>query len=163
MDDGRRRALRLTWVTDGQGDPARILELVAAMIRGGLRTVQVRERTLPAGALVELCQDLSNLMEPVDGVVLVNDRADVAAVACHGVHLPVASMTPGLARELVGPERIVGCAVHDERELATAVAGGADYVMVSPVFPTASKPGVVPLGVDGATRLARRSSVPAIW
>src|SRR5690606_1755085 len=77
--DARLSALRLVMVTDGRGDGPRILAALRAAIDGGLRAVQLREPGMSARALAALCEALRELLDPLGGLVLVNDRADVAA------------------------------------------------------------------------------------
>jgi thiamine-phosphate diphosphorylase len=78
--------------------------------------------------------------------LFVNDRLDVAlAVGAAGVQLGRGSLTPEDARRL-NPGWWIGKSVHDLREAEAAHAGGADYLLVGPVFPTATHPDRAPLG-----------------
>ena len=78
--------------------------------------------------------------------LFVNDRLDVAlAVGAAGVQLGQGSLTPEDARRL-NPRWWIGKSVHDLREAEAAHAGGADYLLVGPVFPTATHPDRAPLG-----------------
>jgi thiamine-phosphate diphosphorylase len=79
--------------------------------------------------------------------LFVNDRLDVAlAVGAAGVQLGRGSLTPEDARRL-NAGWWIGQSVHDVREAAAAHAGGADYLLVGPVFPTATHPDRAPLGL----------------
>src|SRR2546422_1333713 len=76
----------------------------------------------------------------------VNDRLDVAlAAGAAGVQLGQGSLAPEDARRL-NPGWWIGKSVHDLREAEAAHAGGADYLLVGPVFPTATHPDRAPLG-----------------
>jgi thiamine-phosphate diphosphorylase len=78
--------------------------------------------------------------------LFVNDRLDVAlAVGAAGVQLARGSLTPEDARRL-NAGWWIGKSVHDLREAEAAHAGGADYLLVGPVFPTATHPDRAPLG-----------------
>lgn len=78
--------------------------------------------------------------------LFVNDRLDVAlAVGAAGVQLAHSSLAPEDARRL-NPRWWIGKSVHDLREAEAAHAGGADYLLVGPVFPTATHPDRAPLG-----------------
>jgi thiamine-phosphate diphosphorylase len=82
------------------------------------------------------------------------------ALACRadGVHLPARGLSPRTARELLGPERLVGASCHDPAELARAAAEGADYALLAPVFDV---PGKGPaLGVEGFRELVRATGLP---
>ena len=64
-------ALRVMLVTDGRGDIERLLALSRAAIAGGVRAIQVREPQLSAKDLAGLCQQISGMMLPVEGIVLI--------------------------------------------------------------------------------------------
>ncbi|MBK8976819.1 MAG: thiamine phosphate synthase [Planctomycetes bacterium] len=156
-------ALRIVQVTDGRGDVARIARLAAAAVDAGVRTVQLREPLLTARELAALCEQLRPRLDAVGGLLLVNDRADVAAAGlAHGVHLGRRSLRPEQVRAFAPAARI-GCSAHDAAELAAARAGGADYAFLSPVHATRSKPGAVPLGPARAAELTRAAGLPVVW
>src|SRR4029079_16116846 len=73
------------------------------------------------------------------------------------------SLSPSAARRVVGERALVGFSAHDEDEVAWAAAQGADYVTLSPVFATASKPAVQPLGVQRAAEITRDAELPVLW
>jgi thiazole tautomerase (transcriptional regulator TenI) len=86
--------------------------------------------------------------------LFVNDRLDVAlAVGAAGVQLAHGSLTPEDARRL-NPGWWIGKSVHDLREAEAAHAGGADYLLVGPVFPTATHPDRAPLGSARLSEIA---------
>ena len=86
--------------------------------------------------------------------LFVNDRLDVAlAVAAAGVQLGHGSLAPEDARRL-NPGWWIGKSVHDLREAAAAHAGGADYLLVGPVFPTATHPDRAPLAAARLQQIA---------
>jgi thiamine-phosphate diphosphorylase len=71
---------------------------------------------------------------------VVNDRVDVAAASgADGVHIGQDDLNPHMARALLGPEKIIGVSAGNITEALTAVAAGADYLGVGPVYPTISK------------------------
>ncbi|MCB9869436.1 MAG: thiamine phosphate synthase [Planctomycetes bacterium] len=153
-------ALAVMLVTDGRGDAARVEHLVTAAVAGGIRAVQLREPGLCAAELATLCAALRPVLDAVGGVLLVNDRADVVAAGlAHGVHLGHRSLRPEQVRPFVGAA-LVGCAAHDAGELRAAQA--ADYVLLSPLFRTASKPDVEPLGLSRAARWIAGSATPVL-
>lgn len=165
MRGHRNDALRLMLITDGAGDPARLLRTVAAAVDGGVRCVQLREPRMSTRELLELCEELRPRLEAVEGVLLVNDRVSLAASgAAHGVHLGQRSLPPRATRGVLDACRddaVVGLSVHDAAELRGA--SGADYVLLAPVFPTESHPGAPGLGPAAAAALAAETELPAIW
>lgn len=93
--------------------------------------------------------------------LFVNDRLDVAlAVAAQGVQLGARSLTPAHARRL-DPDWWIGASVHDLRQAEAAQRGGADYLVVGPVFPTETHAGWPTLGVAGFIQIAALG-LPAI-
>ncbi|MHC4513761.1 MAG: thiamine phosphate synthase [Planctomycetota bacterium] len=157
------RRLRSVLITDGVGDQDRIETVVAAALAGGFSAVQVREPKLTARQQAALCERLWPRVAAHDALLLVNDRVDVAALACaHGVHLGFRSLAPEPARAILGREKLVGFSAHDEAELSWATAQGVDYVILAPVFQTASKPGARALGIDRTRALVAAAKVPVI-
>ncbi len=126
-------------------------DVVAAALAAGVRLVQYRAkagdvpddqcRFVQASALRQLCHRHGALF-------LVNDRIDLAlAVGADGVHLGQGDLPPAVARQLLGPDRLIGRSTHCLEELHRAVADGCDYVGVGPVNATPTKPGREPVGL----------------
>lgn len=162
--DLHRSALRLLFVTDGRGDEERIEAQVAAAVTGGVRAVQVREPGLSARALVRLGERLRPVLARVQGLLFVNDRIDCAlAGAFDGVQLGHRSIPWSLARRTAGPSLLLSASVHDARELAAAEAADVDLLVLSPVWPTPSKPGALALGVEAALQLGSKATRPVVW
>jgi thiamine-phosphate pyrophosphorylase len=95
---------------------------------------------------------------------IVNDRLDVALAAdADGVHLGQDDLPADRARRLLPPGRILGVSTHTLEQARRAVAEGADYIGVGPVFATATKEtGYTPLGLDGLSAIAAAVPVPVV-
>ena len=159
-----RTALRVVLVTDGRADVARIREIVAIAVAAGVRAVQLREPSLGARELAVLCERLHPRLRAVRGLLLVNDRVDVAELApCDGVHLGQRSLPAERARAMLRPGQIVGVSAHDPGEIAAAARAGADYASLSPILPTACKPGVPAIGVARAAAWTATARLPIVW
>lgn len=118
--------------------------VIARLVDGGARAVVLREKDLPADERARLGAELSAMLEPAGGLLIVAGPADGASA----VHLAARDVFP------VKRPRLVGRSCHSAAEVAQAAREGADYVFVSPVFPTSSKPGYGPaLGLDGLAAL----------
>jgi len=129
-----------------------LVATIATAVRCGARAVVLREKDLPDPARAELAAELRAVLEPVGGVLIVAGRPDDTArpAAVDAVHLAAADAFPRPR------PRLVGRSCHSAEEMARAAAQGCDYVTVSPVFGTPSKPGYgPPLGVDGLAGLVR--------
>ena len=156
-------ALRVVLVTDGRGDADRLLALARAAIAGGVRTIQVREPRLSARELAGVCQQIRGMMLPVDGIVLVNDRIDIAAAGCaDGAHIGHRSLPPDLARRALPRPALLTAAAHDPDELARA-ATECDWALLAAVWPTASKPRVEPIGPHKAGLWTEQAARPVVW
>ena len=142
------------------GRPLR--DVVQAALRDGVRAVQLREKDLPAGSLLALARDLTELARPYDARVLVNDRVDVClASGSAGVHLPAAGLPASAARGLVGPDRLIGVSAHSADEAARAEREGADFIVLGPIFDTPSKRAFgPPIGLRELERARMRCRAP---
>jgi thiamine-phosphate diphosphorylase len=133
-------------------------------IDAGVDVVQVRERDLESGALVELASELIALI-PAGATlrVVINDRLDVAlAAGAAGVHLRSDSMPPSAVRSMTPPGFLIGCSVHSPSE-AAAIGPDADYLIAGTVWESGSKPGGHPvLGIDGLAAVVKAARVPVL-
>lgn len=144
----------------GTQEPA-LKEKVRAAFAAGVDYVQVREKDLEGGPLVALIEQLSRLPDKRATRLLVNERLDVARTCgADGVHLPADSLPVAVVRKFVGKNWIVGVAGHSVKEVEESAEAGADYVLVAPVFDTASKPGMTPMGLEKFAKICRRSKIP---
>lgn len=160
----RPELLALVLITDGRGDLARLERIVTAAVDGGVRCVQLREPTWSARQLADCASRLRSRLEKAGGLLLVNDRVDVAAAGhAHGVWLGRRSLPAEQARAVLGADSIVAFSAHDQAELAAAAAAGCDFASLSPVWATASKPGQRPLGIETATLWTRAVALPVVW
>lgn len=124
--------------------------LAASLLAGGVRFIQVRAKTLPSEPFLELCDTVVALARPYGAAVIVNDRADIAVMArASGVHVGQDDLPPQAARELLGPDAIVGYSTHTIEQVELAVGLPVSYIAVGPVFPTGSKDtGYTPVGLE---------------
>ena len=168
MTDAPRKydpaALQLVLVSDGRGDAVRLETIVAAAVDGGARCVQLREPHWSARTLLQVAERLRPKLDAVGGLLLVNDRIDVAAAgACHGAQIGHRSLPPELARQVLGPTRVLAYSAHDQGQLDLAASTGCDFALLAPVWPTSSKPGVAHLGEALAVSLTTRARLPVVW
>ncbi len=109
-----------------------------------------------------LSERLLPLARAAGATLIVNDRVDIALVAgLDGAHLGQRSLSPRVARELLGPPAMVGVSSHSPMELDQAVSAGADYVFLGPIFETATHPGQPGQGWE-LIRTAAARQVPVI-
>ncbi len=135
---------------------------VAEAICGGVDLVQLREKDLPGGDLLELAQ---RLKAEIEGAVplLVNERVDVArAVGAAGVQLGEAALPVAAAREVLGRDALIGRSVHSVDGALRAEGDGADFLLVGTMFASASHPGEEPSGPELVSRVKKKCSLPVI-
>jgi len=139
-----------------------LVEIAEAAFRGGCRWFSLREKDLPAAERRDLLRTLVLLGHRFGGSVTAHeDIAAVIAAEADGVHLPGGG-DPAAARRRL-PQGLIGVSAHAPEEAAAQLAAGADYVTLSPVFLTASKPGYGPaVGLDTLAAAARLSPGPVI-
>jgi thiamine-phosphate pyrophosphorylase len=128
--------------------------------------VQLREKDLPPRELYLLALEMRQLTQTYGARLLINDRVDIAlAVGADGVHLTTTSLAADIARQLLGPDRLIGVSTHSCAEAQAAAEGGADFLVFGPVFFTPSKaPYGQPVGLDAlrAVRAVVNSPILAI-
>jgi thiamine-phosphate pyrophosphorylase len=146
----RRRlaAVRLYLVTDAGATAERTLEVVEAAIAGGVDAIQLRRKGDDALEQLRLARRCRELCAEEGVLFIVNDRLDVAmAVEADGVHLGQADLPLAEARRL-WPGRLAGRSTHAPEQARAAVAEGADYLGVGPVYATPTKPGADAVGLE---------------
>lgn len=149
------RLPRVLVLTDRRQAVIPLGDLVAAAVDAGVRAVVLREKDLPGDERRSLVAQLAPIVHEAGGVLL---SAGTHVPGADGVHQPSHGASPAPA-SAVGP--ITGRSCHDANDLRTAEGHGVDYVTVSPVYATASKPGYGPaLGIDGLASLVAATSVP---
>lgn len=140
------------------------LELVRRFLDGGARFLQVRDKMSTDRNLLEQLREIRDLCRSCRAQVIVNDRVDlVLAVDADGVHLGQDDMPAGIARRLLGPNRIIGLSTHTREEFLEAQKQDIDYVAAGPVFPTGTKSGLRrPLGPDLLSHWVALSRLPVV-
>lgn len=138
-------------------DPLSLLDIWLA---AGVRLVQLRAKTLPGGAFLELARAMAARVASASGIFIVNDRPDLARMAgASGVHVGQNDLAPADARAIVGPDAIVGISTHTDAQVEQALELPVDYVAIGPVFATRTKGPTSdePVGLDGVRRAAERA------
>ena len=140
------------------------LEQVAeAVFAAGGRWLLVRERDLAVAALLALVRKILAIARPFGASVMISaDVAAVKATGAAGVHLPDGSDVAA-ARAALGAGVLIGSSAHDKAGAWAAAEAGADYVTLSPIFPSISKPDYGPaLGLAALREVAARQPVLAL-
>lgn len=131
------RDARLLLVTDPRPDLAARVE---AAVRGGVDIVQLRDKRASREELLPLAEELRGICERGGALFTVNDDPELARLSgAAGVHLGQEDGPLARAREMLGPDTIVGRSASTVEEASAAVREGADYLGVGTVFATPTK------------------------
>jgi thiamine-phosphate pyrophosphorylase len=141
-----------------------LTDVVLQAIRGGAACIQLREKDVTTRFLDEEARQIKALMAPFRVPLIINDRLDVAlAVEADGVHVGQDDMPYEIARELMGPEAIIGISVETWEDVQRAEGLDVDYLGVSPVFATPTKTDTKePWGLEGLIRIRAFSRHPIV-
>lgn len=138
--------------------------IVRALLDGGVRLVQYREKTKKMGEKYEECRAIRELTRSAGAAFVVNDDIALAMlVQADGVHVGQEDLPVEAVRELVGPNIAIGLSTHSPEQARDAVARGADYIGVGPIYATATKEDVVdPVGLEYLEWVANNIDLPFV-
>ncbi len=147
----RLASARLYLCTDARRERGDLAEFADAALAGGVDIIQLRDkgstaeqRLGPLEARDELAalEVLADAARRHGALLAVNDRADIARAAGAAVlHLGQDDLPLTVARDIIGPDMLVGRSTHDQTQVSAAIAEAVDYFCVGPCWPTPTKPG----------------------
>lgn len=139
-----------------------LVEALKEAAAGGAILFQYRDKTAPGRELYHQAEQLRQAAHDVGATFIVNDRCDVAlAVEADGVHLGQDDLPLSLAKDVMGPNKLIGLSTHTSEQVRAATACGADYVGFGPIFSTASKTNHEPVvGVEGLRQARLLTPLP---
>ncbi len=157
---GRLARLSGVYAIVGGDDPIGQAE---AVLSGGVGAVQVRMKAARPAEVLEVARRIVALSAG-RGLVLVNDRADLALLSgADGVHVGEEDLPVAEARRLLGPDRLVGWTARTIEEARQGLAQGADHVGFGPVFVSRTKAmGPPPHGIAGLREACRALPAPVV-
>lgn len=140
------------------------LEVVQSAVEGGVTLVQLREKEATTRGFYEEGLKVGAYLKARDIPLIINDRIDLAlALDAAGVHLGQDDMPIDVARKLLGPRKIIGASVFTLEEAKIAESLGADYLGLSPIFVTETKPELVrQIGIEGIPLLKAAVQIPVV-
>jgi thiamine-phosphate pyrophosphorylase len=141
----------------GGADPGRLVE---AALRGGVDIVQLREKSLPRREVERAAQTFRRLCDAYSALFVLNDDPYLARICdADGVHLGQDDMPAAEAREILGPDMIIGLSTHTKEQIAAA-SSSVDYVSVGPIWETPTKEGRPAVGLDLIRHAAAHAAHP---
>jgi len=152
------------FITDARLSRAGNTSDVISAISCKVSVVQYRNKDAETREMYYEARRLGQLCKEAGAAYLINDRVDIAlSVDADGVHLGQSDMPFAAARRLLGPDKIIGLTVHNLAEALEGERLGADYLGVSPIFSTATKPDAgKPAGISLIEQIRRKVSLPLI-
>ena len=152
---------QLLVITDRHQARAEIEAIADAVGRGGGRWLLLRDKDLAAAERASLGARLAEIARRHGMLLSISADIDLAHMLGTGVHLQSAASV-GAARQRLGPRAVIGVSAHGQSEVAAAAAAGADYVTLSPIFVTGSKPGYGPALGPAAIAAAAKLKTPIL-
>jgi len=157
-------ALSLITDTSKRSDET-FFKIVEQALSGGVDAILLREKALNSAKLLALASRLRVITRQFGARLIIHTQADIAAaIDADGVHLASHDMHHlNAARQWLNQaNKTISISCHNADELALAHHLGADYAMLSPVFPTLSHPGETPLGLSAFQTLAAAATLPVV-
>jgi thiamine-phosphate pyrophosphorylase len=140
------------------------IEIIKAAVAGGVTVVQLREKEATIREFYEEGLRTRDFLREWEIPLIINDRLDIAlALDADGVHLGQDDMPVAVARKILGKEKIIGASVFTPAEAREAEAAGADYLGLSPIFVTSTKPELTAqIGIEGIPPIRRAVRIPLV-
>jgi thiamine-phosphate pyrophosphorylase len=139
------------------------IDVASQAIRGGAKTIQLRDKLKNKKELLPIAQQLKNLCAEQDVLFIVNDYLDLALVTdADGLHLGQSDLPIGVARQLLPIDKILGCSTTTVNQAINAESEGADYIAVGSIYPTTSKETVEVVGLDRLRQIRQAVTLPLI-
>lgn len=139
------------------------LGIARGAIEGGAGLIQLRAKGVCDRKFFEVGRALRQITRENNLPFIVNDRLDLAlALEVDGVHLGQEDLPVGVARSILGMGKIIGRTSHSLDEAINAEREGADYIGLGPIFPTLTKPDLLPVGISLLREVKERVRLPVI-
>jgi thiamine-phosphate pyrophosphorylase len=156
----RLRTARLYFVCDAR--PATDLEAVLrAALTGGADIVQLREKELGRAEIERAANTFRRVADTFSALFILNDDPELARICdADGVHVGQDDVSAEQARELLGPDAIVGLSTHSEAQIAASAERPVDYISVGPIWETPTKEGRPGVGLELVSHAAENAPHP---
>jgi thiamine-phosphate pyrophosphorylase len=157
----RLRTARLYFVCEARPPSGELEPLLRAALAGGVDIVQLREKEAPRREVELAAATYRRLCDTYSALFIVNDDPELA-LACNadGVHVGQDDIPAAEARDLLGPEAIVGLSTHSEEQMAASAEAPVDYISAGPVWETPTKEGRPGVGLGLVSHAARHAPHP---
>lgn len=159
-----REALRLYLVTNRYQDSVEsFLEKVETACRSGVTIVQLREKNLTTNQYYQLAKQVKEITDAYQVPLIIDDRLDVClAVDAAGLHIGDDELPVSVARQVLGPEKILGVTAKTVTRALEAEEGGADYLGTGAIFPTTTKENAPITLISTLKTICQRVAIPVV-
>jgi thiamine-phosphate pyrophosphorylase len=131
------------------------------MIDGGVDLIQLRAKAHPAAQIAKLAADLHRITLARSVPLIINDHSEIARIVpAEGVHVGQDDLPIAEAREISGPNCVVGKSTHSVDQAIRAFSEGADYIGFGPIFATPTKPDYRPIGLEEINKVHEAIRIP---
>lgn len=159
-----RDALRLYLVTNRYQDSVEIfLEKVETACRSGVTIVQLREKNLTTNQYYQLAKQVKEITDSYQVPLIIDDRLDVClAVDAAGLHIGDDELPVPVARQVLGPDKILGVTAKTVERALEAEEGGANYLGTGAIFPTTTKENAPITLISTLKTICQRVAIPVV-
>ena len=159
-----REALRLYLVTNRYQDSLEsFLEKVETACRSGVTVVQLREKNITTNQYYQLAKQVKEITDAYQVPLIIDDRLDVClAVDAAGLHIGDDELPVSVARQVLGPEKILGVTAKTVKRALEAEEGGANYLGTGAIFPTTTKENAPITLISTLKTICQRVAIPVV-
>ena len=159
-----REALRLYLVTNRYQDSLEsFLKKVEKACRSGVTIVQLREKNLTTNQYYQLAKQVKEITDAYQVPLIIDDRLDVClAVDAAGLHIGDDELPVSVARQVLGPEKILGVTAKTVKRALEAEEGGADYLGTGAIFPTTTKENAPITLISTLKTICQKVAIPVV-
>ena len=159
-----REALRLYLVTNRYQDSLEsFLEKVETACRSGVTIVQLREKNLTTNQYYQLAKQVKEITDAYQVPLIIDDRLDVClAVDAAGLHIGDDELPVSVARQVLGPDKILGVTAKTVKRALEAEESGADYLGTGAIFPTTTKENAPITLISTLKTICQRVAIPVV-
>ena len=159
-----REALRLYLVTNRYQDSLEsFLEKIETACRAGVTIVQLREKNLTTNQYYQLAKQVKEITDAYQVPLIIDDRLDVClAVDAAGLHIGDDELPVPIARQVLGPDKILGVTAKTIKRALEAEEGGANYLGTGAIFPTTTKENAPITLISTLKTICQRVAIPVV-
>ena len=159
-----REALRLYLVTNRYQDSLEsFLEKVETACRSGVTIIQLREKNLTTNQYYQLAKQVKEITDAYQVPLIIDDRLDVClAVDAAGLHIGDDELPVSVARQVLGPKKILGVTAKTVKRALEAEEGGADYLGTGAIFPTTTKENAPITQISTLKTICQTVAIPVV-